>query len=379
MDPLQIVFQFLKEEGYDEAFEALRKESGKDYIEGLFREHLLRQTFGEIQKTGEAVALRSLLEGPKLSVKEDSQKKITIDASPIALISLDKATKVDGVDSESLFVASFNDKSVRLFNDKLEELKSNKLSLPTILCFQQRENKLYFSTMGGEIGVFDLATFDVEKTIQICRKHIPNIRTSGDYLVVGAHSGELVYIKLPDFTIDVTYNHPNTIVSMCCVNDGVIYALQNDNIFHFRSTGNHSQIKYLLMNPLEFAVQGFGVRDMRESPTDPSVFIVLTDQNRAVIYKYTVGSPELGVLTNITHITSDGLTQQQLIWPTGPVAISTTDDLKVVAIDLSLNKVVFELSEWRKTARCLTVNGDKLIIGAFDKTLTSYHLDLITE
>ena len=379
MDPLQIVFQFLKEEGYNEAFEALRKESGKDYIEGLFREHLLRQTFGEIQKTGENVALRSLLSGPTLALKDGSEKKVTLDASPVAIITLEKSSKVGDIESENLIVASFNDKSIRLFNEKLEEKRCNKLSIPTILAFQQKLNKLYFSTMGGEVGVFDLATFDVEKTLSVCRKHIPNIRISGDYLVVAAHSGDLVYVKIPEFTVEATYNHPNAIVSMCCVNDGVIYALQNDNVFHFRSTGNHSQIKYLLMNPLELDVHGFGVKYMKESPTDPSVFIVLTDQNRAVIYKYTVGAPELGVLSNVSHITSDGLTQTQMIWPTGPIAISTTDDLKVVAIDLSTNKVAFELNSWRKTARCLTMIGDTLIIGAFDKTLSSYTLNFIKE
>ena len=376
MDPLQAVLQFLKEEGYTETFETLQKESGKDYIEGAIREHVIRLTLGELQLTNQTATMRALLSGPKLELR-GSEDKSSLDASPVALIALKNFSGIEGFEPGDYILASFNNQTIRLFNRKLEQLISKKLSLPTILCFQQKDGKIYFSTMGGHIGVLNTATLDVDKTVVVGTQHMTNLRISENYLIATSYSGALVYIKIDDFTTEKVYDHPHPISGMCLVNDGVVYALQNDNCFQFRPTANHSEVKYLLKNPTEFDVVGFGIRDMKESPTDPSTFIALTDQNRAVIYKFTPSAKDLEVLANISHITSDGLTQPQIIWPLGAVAISTTDDFKVVAIDIESNKVIFELSNWNKATRCLAVIDDDLFVGAFDKTLSRIGLSYV--
>ena len=376
MDPLQAVLQFLKEEGYDEAFEALQRESGKDYIEGALRDHVIRMTLGELQITNQTATLRTLLSGPKLELT-GNQEKATLNASPVSIIGLKNCSVLPNLEIGDYVVASFNNQTIRLFNTKLEELICKKLSLPTILCFQQKDNKLFFGTMGGHVGVFDLATFDVEKTVTVKNQHITNIRISQNYLIACSYSGDLAYITIDDFTTEKVYEHPHAISGMCLVNDGIIYAVQNDNVFHFRPTSNHGQVQYLLKNPTEFDVVGFGVRDMRESPTDPSTFLTLTDQNRAIIYKFTVSAKDLEVLANISHITSDGLTQPHIIWPIGAIAISTTDDFKVVAIDIETNKIAFELSNWSKATRCLLVLDNDLYVGAFDKTLSKFTLNSV--
>ena len=376
MDPLQAVLQFLKEEGYDETFETLQRESGKDYVEGALREHIIRLTLGELQITNQTATLRSLLSGPKLELT-GNQDKVTLNASPVSMIALQDCDALEGFEKGDYIVASFNNQTIRLFNTKLEELICKKLPLPTILCFQKRDDKLYFGTMGGHIGSFDLKTFDVDKTVTVKNQHITNIKLSQNYLIACSYSGDIAYIKIDDFTTEKVYEHPHAISGMCLVNDGIIYAVQNDNVFHFRPTGNHGDVKYLLKNPTEFDVVGFGIRDMRESPTDPSTFIALTDQNRAIVYKYTVSAKDLEVLANISHITSDGLTQPHIIWPVGAIAISTTDDFKVKAIDIETNKVAFELSNWSKATRCLAMLNNELYVGAFDKTLSKFSLALV--
>ena len=228
--------------------------------------------------------------------------------------------------------------------------------------------------MGGEICLFDLDSFVVVKTLQAKNQHMTNIRISSDYVVASSYSGIVVFIKISDFSIDHIYEHSNSVSALCTVGDGVVYALQNDNVFHFRPSKDHSQVQYFLMNPNELDVHGFGIRDMHESSSDPNAFVALTDQNRAIIYRYVNGAKDLEVLTFVTHIQSDGLTQPQILWPTGPIVISTTDDLKIVAIDLSSNSVVFEIGGYSKAVRCITFHNGKLIAGAFDKSIASYEI-----
>ncbi|EAY10762.1 hypothetical protein TVAG_121660 [Trichomonas vaginalis G3] len=363
MHPVQVVLQFLKEENYMEAFNALEKESGIKYKEGLFKEHMLRQTFGELQITGQTTTLRALMQGKKLKLTETS-KKVEFNASPVAIIAIPEG-----------ILASFNDKTIRLFDADLNELKSTELNVPTILCFQYLDGKVYYCTMGGHVGVFDIQKFESEFALQVSNNHVTNIRILGDYIVASSYSGELSFVRRSDFILEKRFKHPNAISSMCLVNNGVIYALQNDNSFMYRSLDDIEQVQYLLMNPIEFDTHGFGVRDMKESPSDKSSFIVLTDQNRAVIYKFTPGAQELEVLANVDHVLSDGLTQPQMIWPTGPIFLSTTDDLKVNAVDIADNKLAFQISNWHKATRCLTMQNNILYVGAFDKSLSSFVLE----
>lgn len=363
MHPVQVVLQFLKEENFMEAFDALERESGIKYKEGLFKEHMLRQTLGEVQITGQTTTLRALMQGKKLKLTDES-KKVEFNASPVAIISIPEG-----------ILASFNDKSVRLFDAELNEIKSITLELPTILSFQYLDKKAYFCTMGGHVGVFDVEKFESEFALQVCNNHVTNLRLLGDYIVASSYSGDLSFVRRKDFILEKRFKHSQAISAMCLVNDGVIYALQNDNSFLYRSLEDIEDVQYLLMNPLEFVTHGFGIRDMKESPTDKSTFIALTDQNRAVIYKFTPGAPELEVLANVDHVLSDGLTQPQMLWPTGPVFLTTTDDLKVNAIDIAENKLVFQITKWLKATRCLAIRDNVLYVGAFDKSLSSFKLE----
>ena len=47
MDPLQVVLQFLKEEGYHETFDTLCKEAEVQYNGSSLRPHILRQNIGQ--------------------------------------------------------------------------------------------------------------------------------------------------------------------------------------------------------------------------------------------------------------------------------------------------------------------------------------------
>lgn len=362
MEPVQVVLQWLKEEGYQETFNKLVEESGKEYIEGALADHMLRQTFGELQLTQNTKALRGLLNEPRMTLT-DEEKVLNLEASPVAMITTPRG-----------LIVSFNDKSIRVFTPGLEQIQIVKPDIPTILGFQLHENKLYFGTMGGHVGVMDHETLEVLNQVQLKTSHIISIRLTGNLLWAASNTGTLGVINTEDFTIMDTFEHGTQIAAMCTVNDGVIYACHNDNVFHFRSASNPQKATYHLMNPKELDVHGFGIRDMREGTANRQTFVALTDQNRAIVYRLEPSAKDVEILTNLTHMTSDGLTQPQIIWPRGSIAISTCDDLRVVGIDVGINKVAFELRRWHKAPRCLAVIGDWLFVGAFDKTLKAFRL-----
>ena len=79
----------------------------------------------------------------------------------------------------------------------------------------------------------------------------------------------------------------------------------------------------------------------------------------------------------LTHFISDGLTQPQLLWTFGPTLISTSDDQTVLAVEVESNNVAFKLTGWKKATRCVAIIDKKLIVGAFDKSITTFNIELI--
>lgn len=363
MDPLQVVFQFLKDEAYDETLRKLEEESGKKYNQGSIKEHYLRQLLGEIKITNQTGIIRELASGKRLAYTNEFYKK-EFKESPVNMIFY-----------KDYIVASFNNKSLKILDRNMEIVKSLEPNLPTMLCFARRDNILYYGTMGGEIGYLDLDTFEVKKNLVIKTNYIVHIRLHGDYLWAGGLSGFLAMIDVRSFEVVKKFDHQHAISGMCIVNNGILYSIQNDNVFHYRYFENTDKVEYYLQNPVEFVTHGFEVKDIKEGPKE-STFIVLTDRNRAVIYRHIPGEKDLEVLANVSHIKSDGLTQPQMLWPLGSICISTCDDLRVVGVDIETDKVAFELKGWLKSTRCILFDDqtNELYVGAFDKTLTKFKL-----
>jgi len=358
MDPLQVVFQFLKEEGYETAFNSLVEESGKEYNPRLLREHFLRQNLGEFMINKQTAAFRGILEGKKLRMSSNSNN-LSLDASPVCMIKYGQG-----------FIASFNDQSIKYFSRNLDIINSVKFSCPTSLSFQIHNDLLFFGGMGGIIGKISLVDFTLQATLQLKVQSVISIRILGDFLIAVSQSGTLARIRLSDFEFESTYDHQMPITSLCLVSNGVIYSCQNDNVFHYRSNENFNDLKYLYMNPNELDFGGVGIRDLRECPCDSCVFAALTDKHRAVIYRFSPERKELEILANITHFLSDGLTQPQIIWPHGRYVFVTSDEMKIVGVDISSNSVLCKKDGWKKSPRCMIWLENRLIIGAFDKSLS---------
>ena len=363
MDPLQVVFQFLKEEGYFETFDHLIKESGKEYKEDILKEHVLRQTLGELKITQQNTTLRNLSDGKIIKIDENEIKK-QFDGSPIALHSFN-----------NFFISSFTNGIIRIIDEDLNIQKEIITGIPTILCFDQNNYNLFFASMGGFIGSINLNTLEIENKININNTSIISIKISGDYIFAASQNGILTILNKLDFTILYNFQHQTSISAMCKVKNGIIYSCQNDNSFHFRNNLNPEKLQYFLMNPIEFDLSCLGIRELKEHPNDSSIFLALTDKNRILIYKMNENELDLEILANITQIISDGLTQPQIIWPFNNILISTHDDIKIIGINIQNNDILFILNKWQKSTRCLCYFENNLLIGSFDKTLIKFKIN----
>ena len=362
MDPLQVVLQFLKEEGYHETFELLQKESETTYKPENLRRHILRQSLGEIALTEQTHLLRSMTTGHRFELGDELSKK-PYDASPISMIAVGREV-----------IVGFTDQSIRKISDANEVIHSVNPKLATVLCFLRLGEKLVFGTMGGNVGVLDPSDLSISGVVQIDNGAIMGVAAAGSLLFAVSRGGNLGVIDAESVTLRAKYAHGNPVKAICSVGNGVIYAVQNDSAFHFRSADDTDQELFFSMNPNELDVGCIDIRHMVQSPADRNVFIALTDQGRANIYRYTPGKAHLDVLKVLTHFLSDGLSQPQMLWEHGPVLISTSDDFKVIAIDVEKDELLFTIEGWKKATRCLTMMGDVLYVGALDKTVSAFEL-----
>lgn len=362
MDPLQVVLQFLKEEAYHETFEMLLKEAETTYKPENMRAHVLRQSLGEIALTEQTHLLRSMTSGHKFSLGE-KKTKVTYNASAVSI-----TTYKDTV------IAGFNDQSIRKISASNEVIQTVNPKLATILCFREYGNEIIFSTMGGKIAKMNPEDLSISATVQIENGAIVSLAVVNNMLFAASRAGFVALLNADDLSIQMRFQHGTAITAMCAVGNGVIYSVQNDSMFHFRSVDDPERELFLSMTPNELDVGCLDIRDMVRSPIDENVFIALTDQGRAHIYRYNNGSDKLDVLKILTHFISDGYSQPQLMWNHGPVVFSTSDDFKVIAIDVETDSLLFKIDGWTKATRCMTMLGDSLFVGAFDKTVSSFEL-----
>jgi hypothetical protein len=362
MDPLQIVLQFLHEEGYQETFATLERESSTTFHPENLRSHILRQSLGEMFLTEQTHALRNLIAGPKLSLGPLNSKS-TYSASPVALCAL-----------QNEFLVGFTDSSIRKVNLSNQITATATPKLGTVLCFVIGQTKVFFGTMGGSIGALNTETMDIEKSLQIDNGAIISMSICDRSLFTGSRSGFVCLIDSDVLTVTSKFPVGNPVTAMCTVGDGVIYALQSDPAFHFRAVDDPQKEVLFSMHPNQFDIGCLAIRDMVQSPIDPNIFLALTDIGRAHIYRYTRGSGDLAVLKVVTHFISDGLTQPQILWPEGPVVLSTSDNRSVVAVDVETDSELFVIRGWEKATRCVAIIGDVLAIGAFDKSIAMYQL-----
>ncbi|KAH0794503.1 hypothetical protein GPJ56_001528 [Histomonas meleagridis] len=365
MEPIQVVLQFLKEEGYKETFDTLVREAEVQYKEGSFQEHTLRQLLGEMKLSNQNDIIRKLVKGPKYSLESKIDTK-AFNGSPISMISID----------DSYLIASFTDGSIRKLSPNNEEIALINPKLSTILCFIRQNDNIYFGTMSGTIGILSLSTFSIVKTLNLPQGSIIAITINDNKLFAASRNNFMCIIDIETFSISSTFPHDNPISALCSLNNGIIYSVQNDTMFHFRSSDDYSIDHLIPMNPNAFASSAMGIRDLVQCPTDPSIFIALTDICKLYIYRLPVNSKEIEVLKTLTHVISDGLTQLQMLWKSSATLITTSNDMTVIAIDVETDSVVFKLEDWKKATRCISIIGDKLFVGAFDKSISTYKLKI---
>jgi hypothetical protein len=348
MDPLQVVLEFLDEEGYREAFEALQRESETAYRPDALRQHTLRQTLGELSLSDQTVALCSLSAGPNYSTAT-LVTKAAYPAAPVALLTL-----------PDFVIVAFADQSIGKLTLATELICTVKPSLGTVLAFLRRNETIFCATMGGAIAAlnFDL---DVIATVEIDNAWILALAFSGGALFAGTRNGFVAVIDPDTLAVTSRFAHPTPVTALCSVTTGVIYALQNDPLFHFRSAAEPNRELLMSMLPNEFDVGCLAVRELVQSPADSAVFAALTDQGRANVYRFVGEKVEL--LRNVTHFVSDGLTQPQLVWSRGAVIVTSSDC-----------HVLFEIAAWKKAPRCLALADHVLVVGAFDKTVAMFAL-----
>jgi hypothetical protein len=199
---------------------------------------------------------------------------------------------------------------------------------------------------------------------------------SDTQLFVGTRNGFLAVVDSISFSVSHRFSHVNPITALCTINAGVIYTVQNDPAFHFRSRETPERELLVSMLPNEFDVGCLAIRQLIQSPVDPEVFVALTDQGRANVYRWVCEKVDL--LRTITHFLSDGLTQPQMIWGKGGIIIITSSDWKVVAVEVASDRLVFEIDGWKKAPRCLAIvendGANVLVVGAFDKTVATFEL-----
>ena len=362
MDPLQVVLQFLKEEGYHETFEVLLKEAETTYKPENLRRHILRQSLGEIALTEQTHLLRSMTTGHRFELGNELTRK-PYDVAPISMISVDQE-----------LIVGFTDQSIRKLSASNEIIQTVNPKLATVLCFRRFQNVLIFGTMGGNVGVLDPSDLSIRGSVQIDNGAVMGIAISGNLAFAVTRAGNLGVIDIDSVSLRAKYPQGNPVKAICAVGNGVIYSVQSDSAFHFRSADDPEHEIFFSMNPTELDVGCIDIRDMVQSPADKDVFVALTDQGRANIYRYTPGKPQLDVMKVLTHFLSDGLSQPQMLWEHGPVLFSTSDDFKVIAIDVEKDELLFSIDGWKKATRCLTMMGDVLYVGALDKTVSSFEL-----
>jgi hypothetical protein len=362
MDPVQVVLQFLKEEGHDQTFESLQRESEALYRPNVLPPHVLRQALGEIVFAEQTEALRAIVSGPKYSLSS-MLSKVSFPSAPISMISI-----------ASEIVVGFSDESLSKLSASNEVVLTANPRSSTILCFLERGGGLFCGTMGGFLLRLSVAALEVEAKVQLDHGWILALAFCGAFIVAGSRNG-LVSLVDPDaLTLTEQFRHGSAITAMCPLADGVVYAVQNDPVFHFRAAASMAEERLFSMNPNTFDIRCLAIRELAQSPADPKVFLALTDQGRAQIYRFTPGSDRLDVLKILTKYLSDGLTQPQVCWKWGPVVFATTSDWKVMAIEIEHDVVGFVIDGFKKATRCLTLAGDVLVVGSFDKTVSMYQL-----
>jgi WD40 repeat protein len=368
MDTLQVVLQFLDEEGYRDAFEALQRESETTYKPYFLREHVLRQTLGEYALSEQTAALRALSVGRTFSTAFPLTK-VVYPAAPVSLFALPDS-----------IIVGFADQSISKLNLSNELTSTIRPSIGTALCFVASAGTVFCGSMGGTIAAFN-SDFEIRQTVEIDNGWINSLAFSENQLWAGTRNGFLAVIDPSSLSILHRFPHSNSLTALCSIGPGVIYAVQNDPAFHFRTAKNPERELLVSMLPNEFDVGCLAIRDLAQSPADATVFAALTDQGRANVYRWVDQKVEL--LRTITHFVSDGLTQPQLLWAHGGVVIVTSSDWKIVAVEIAGDRVVLEIDGWKKAPRCLALaerdGADVLIVGAFDKTISTFELREKTE
>lgn len=371
MDPLQVVLQFLKEEGYNESFETLKKEAEVEYKANSLRPHVLRQNLGEMNITDQTTALRRILNGPKITSATEESKE-TFNGSPVAMLTVNE-------NGEKYVLTSFTDGSVKKIDSSGKEIASVNHKISTFLCFEQHENLVYFGTMSGTIGSLKLNDLSIHnQNSSLPPGSIIAITIVKNYIFAASRSNYLIILNTEEIFSPVSiFTYPNPVTALCKVKDGVIYAVQNDSMFHFRKSENVLEEILFHTNPNAFDIGAMDIRYLAQCPADESIFIALTDRCSAYLYRYPKDSKQLEVMKVLTHFISDGLTQPQLLWTFGPTLISTSDDQTVLAVEIESNTVAFKLTGWKKATRCAAIIDKKLIVGAFDKSITTFNIELV--
>lgn len=368
MDPIQVVLQFLQEEGYTETFDSLVKESNKQYNSELLQAHSLRQLLGELDISLSNESLRRLFSGAKITSATKASEKKTFSSSPISMISIDN----------SYFICSFNDQTIAKIDIGGNVISQIQPKLSTVLCFERKsDNLVYFGTMNGTVGILDLITFEVVKTISLQKGMIIGMAMCGkNTLFAGTRNGFIALIDNNKFELINEFKYDGAVVGICCVSNGVIYAIQNDPMFHFRKEDDLNTDILIPTNPNVFATCGMEIRDMVNCPTDKSIFVALTGLCKAYVYRLPNNNVQnIEILKVLNNFSSDGLTQPKLLWESTPTLMATSDDQTVVGVNIENDTIAFKLNEWNKATRCLTVLNDFLFVGAFDKSISTFKLN----
>ncbi|OHT12035.1 hypothetical protein TRFO_18222 [Tritrichomonas foetus] len=367
MDPLQVVLQFLKEEGYHESFNTLLKEAEVAYTGENLRPHIIRQNLGEMNMSDQTDALRRILSGKKLTDTSD-EHKTAFNGSPVSMITYGNHV-----------ITAFTDGSLRKFDTSSNEVASVNPKLSTVLCFEEswtNKDYLYFGAMSGTVGILNANDMTIVNSVDLPQGSIIAVTLLDNYLFVASRSQFVSVLNASDLSHVTTFNYNNPITAMCRINNGVIYSVQNDSMFHFRSIENINEDLLFHMSPNAFEVGALDIRDLKQCPVDETIFVALTDRCKAYLYRLAPGGKSLEVLKVITHFVSDGLTQPQLLWKFAPTILSTSDDQTVVAVNVETDSLAFQLRGWNKATRCIAIVDDVLFVGAFDKSITTYKLSI---
>lgn len=370
MDALQIVLQFLKEEGYNQAFEALQTEAEVTYIENTLQPHVLRQTLGELNITDQTTVLRQILAGPKL-VNAIEEHKEVLTASPVCMIPISE-------DNQKYILTTFNDGSIKKIDLSGNVILSVKHNISTLLCLEQKNGLVYFGTLSGAIGCLKLDDLSIsQQNSSLPQGSIIRIVLIDDTLFAASRNNALYVFDINDLSkVSTVFTFTCAISAICRVNDdGILYSLQNDSMFHFRRISDINEEQLYHMNPNAFDIGAMDIRCLATCPTDSSVFVALTDKCSAYLYGLKKNATEIEVLKVLTHFVSDGLTQPELLWNYPSALIATSEDQTVVAVDIEHNIVAFKLTGWRKATRCAAISDNTLVIGAFDKTVTTFRIE----